>query len=159
MIDEERRRFVTGTGAVVVTAACGCSLVSCKMITGVGDTPAVRHPAYSVEANELVIFLDQISELSTVGGSVKVEDPKLPGPLIVARTGQREFVVASLKCTHYGRDLEYIAEEREFRCVSLGHSEFGLDGALKKGPAEKPLETYEIRAGSVDENKLTILLS
>jgi Rieske Fe-S protein len=55
--------------------------------------------------------------------------------------------------------VEYLPEEQKFRCVSLGHSEFARDGSLLKGPAEEPLKVYQVSAGGIEDNRLTILMS
>ena len=159
MIDEERRRFITGTGKVIVGTACGCSLLSCKIISGVGDAPELSPALYQIEAGELSISLDGIPELSPVGGSVKITAGELSDPLIIAHVSEGEYVVASVRCTHWGREVEYLPEEGRFRCVSLGHSEFSTDGSLLKGPAEKPLKVYEVSPGGAEKNRLTIAIS
>ena len=159
MVDEERRRFIAGAGKVIVGTACGCSLLSCKMITGVGDVPELSPGLYRIENDELSIALDGIPELSRVGGSVKITTGQLSDPLIIARPSEREYVVASVRCTHWGREVEYLPEAQKFRCVSLGHSEFSTDGSLLKGPAEDPLRVYEVSPGGIKENRLTIAIS
>lgn len=142
MIERTRRRFLTDAGVVVLGTACGCSLTGCKMISGVGDTPELAVEHYSVDGQDLTIALEAIPELSVVGGSVKITGEQLPDPLIIARVAEREYAVVSLRCTHYGRELEYLPDQQVFRCVSLGHSEFAQDGALLSGPAEEPLAAY-----------------
>jgi Rieske Fe-S protein len=159
MIDEGRRRFIAGTGKVIVGTACGCSLLSCKMITGVGDVPELPADLYRIEDDELSIALDGIPELSRVGGSVKITTGQLADPLIIARVSEEEYVAASVRCTHRGREVEYLPEEGKFRCVSLGHSEFSTDGSLLKGPAENPLRVYEASPGGIEQNRLTIAIS
>jgi cytochrome b6-f complex iron-sulfur subunit len=156
LVDEERRRFITGTGKVIVGTACGCSLLSCKMITGVGDVHELSPGLY---ADELSIALEGIPELSRVGGSVKITTSQLSDPLIIARVSEAEYVVASVRCTHWGRELEYLPEARKFRCVSLGHSEFSTDGSLLKGPAERPLKLYEVSPRGTGEKELRIAIS
>ncbi len=159
MVDIERRRFITGTGKVIVGTACGCSLLSCKMISGVGDAPELSPSLYQIEEDELSIALDDIPELSRVGGSVKITAGQLPDPLIIAHVSEEEYIVASVRCTHWGREVEYLPEEQKFRCVSLGHSEFSTNGSLLKGPAEKPLRVYEISPPGTEKNRLTIVIS
>ena len=90
MVDQERRRFIADTGKVIVGTACGCSLLSCKMITGVGDVPELSPSLYRIEDNELSIALDGIPELSRVGGSVKITAGQLSDPLIIARPSEDE---------------------------------------------------------------------
>jgi nitrite reductase/ring-hydroxylating ferredoxin subunit len=159
MVDQERRRFITGTGKVILGTACGCSLLSCKVITGVGDMPELSPGLYRIDDDELSIALDGIPELSRVGGSVKITTSQLSDPLIIAHVSEGEYIVASVRCTHWGREVEYLPEAQKFRCVSLGHSEFSTDGSLLKGPAERPLRVYEVSPGGTEENRLTIAIS
>jgi nitrite reductase/ring-hydroxylating ferredoxin subunit len=159
MVDEERRRFITGAGKVIVGTACGCSLLSCKMISGVGDAPELSAGLYRIEADELSLALDEIPELSRVGGSVKITSSELADPLIIARVGDAEYVAASVRCTHWGREVEFVPEAGKFRCVSLGHSEFSTDGSLLEGPAEKPLPVYEVTPGANGARELRIAIS
>ena len=159
MVDEERRSFITGTGKLIVGTACGCSLLSCKVITGIGDVPELPLDFYRIEGDELNIALEGIPELARVGGSVKVTSKQLSDPLIIAHVSEGKYVVASVRCTHWGRELEYLPEAQKFRCVSLGHSEFSTDGSLLKGPAERPLRIYEVSPGETDQKRLTITVS
>jgi Rieske Fe-S protein len=156
MMDRSRRRFLTEAGVVVLGTACACSLTGCKMITGIGDTPELSPEHYSLDGDELSITLGEIPELSRVGGSAKITDERLSDPLIIARVAESEYAVVSLRCTHYGRELEYLPDEQRFRCVSLGHSEFAGDGSLLKGPAEEPLKVYGTSSPQSEPNQLTI---
>jgi len=156
MTEIKRRGFLAGTAAVA--GACACGAGACKMITGVGDTPAIPAGAYMVQDNKVQVALDKTPELAKVGGSVKIEDENLPTPIIIARTGDREYAAVSMKCTHGDRDLEYVHSDKKFRCVSFGHSEFNEDGELLKGPAEKPVEGYRTSLGLLSRDKLTIHL-
>lgn len=148
--DEHRRRFLVGTGAVVVGSVCTCASQGCKLISGVGDTPELPEEAYKKEKGSLVVYLDRAKELSSVGGAVKIRKMSL----IIARTGTDAFLAASLKCTHGGRELEYKHGSAKLRCVSFGHSEFDLNGARKKGPAKKPIKVYK---HTVDSNRRLIV--
>lgn len=78
---------------------------------------------------------------ATVGGSAKVVDPALPEPQIIARV-DRGKAVASLRCPHRGVEIEYQPVPQRFRCASLGHSKFALDGAKLGGPAPRPIKAY-----------------
>lgn len=155
MAGMDRRKFVAGSAAAL---GCACGGSGCKMITGVGDTPEIAAGAYMIEGGKVRITLDQVAELSRVGGSIKITDPKLKEPLIVVRSGDSDYRAASLKCTHGGREIEYRPQDGKFRCVSFGHSEFGLDGSLIKGPAEKPIRAYPASTGILKRNILTVTL-
>ena len=154
----KRREFLVG-GALTVAGAgvCMCGLNGCSTITGVGDTPPVEKESYNIEApaSKMVVYLDKIPELSDVGGAVKIVDESLGDNIIIARTGENEYVTASLHCTHRGVELEYDHERKLFKCSSAGGSKFTLDGKNAGGPAESPLRIY---GNTVEGNTLIISL-
>lgn len=142
----KRREFIVG-GALTVAGAgvCMCGLNGCSTITGVGDTPPVDKDSYIIEKVpelKIVVSLDRIPELSEIGGAVKIVDDALGDNLIIARTRDKEYVTASLHCTHRGVELEYDHERKLFKCSSAGGSKFTLDGKNTGGPADRPLTIY-----------------
>lgn len=155
----KRREFMAGSAATAAVAgACACGLSGCATLTKVGNTPAIPAGSYMIERGKIKIVLDQAPELAKDGGSVKIIDPGLPEPLIVAHAPDGSFVAVSLKCTHRGVELEYQPKANNFRCASLGRSTYRPDGAAIKGPGKKPLKSYEARLAILDKNKLVIQL-
>jgi len=154
----QRREFMAGTAAAVAAGTCLCGLAGCASITGIGNTPEIPPGAYIIENGKIKIALDQAPSLAKVGGSVKITDPGLPEPLIIAHVTENEYVALSLKCTHRGVEIEYRPQEKILRCASLGHTRYALDGSKIKGPAKGPLKSYEARLGLLDKNKLLIKL-
>ncbi len=126
-----------GTGGAG-TCLCGLS-GGCATFTKKGRTPPIAATAYTVRDGVLTVMLDQVPELAAAGGAVKVIDGRLPTPLIIARTGASRYVAVSLLCPHRSAEVEYQHAEQRFRCASLGHSAFGLDGARQRGPAKHGL--------------------
>jgi Rieske Fe-S protein len=56
------------------------------------------------------------------------------------------------RCSHLlGRKVDPVPGESRLRCCSLGHSEYGYDGQVIKGPANEPLKKYavEIQNGDI----------
>ena len=153
MKDMNRREFVQ---TAALAGACACGLAGCATFTKIGDTPPIESGAYKVEpAGKVNVTLDKVSSLAAVGGAVKIIDPALSDPLIVARVEQDSYVVASLRCTHRGVELEYQPDQKRFCCASLGHSRFALDGHKIGGPAPRPIKAYP---SSVADGILTIEL-
>jgi hypothetical protein len=146
---------VTACGGIVL-----CKYTSgCATFTKVGSTPAIPAGAYNVDKKSLSILLDKTPELSTVGGSVKIIDARLPMPLIVARTGETTFAVVSLFCPHRNVEIEYRHQEKHFRCASLGHSQFALDGkVLKSMTTKESISHYNAALDPSDKNNLIIML-
>ncbi len=153
-----RREFLRA-GAVCVAAGgvCLCG-GGCKMITGVGATPAIDPGAYTLQAEtaRLEIALARAADLARAGGAIKIRDPQLPEPLLLASPQLGTYVAVSLGCTHGGRELEFDPGQHRFRCVSFGGSEFALDGALLSGPAERALNAYPT---TLDGNRLVVGLA
>jgi hypothetical protein len=103
--------------------------------------------------------LDKTPELSATGGSVKIIDARLPMPLLVARTGETTFAVVSLLCPHRNVEIEYQHQEKHFRCASLGHSQFGLDGkVIKSMTTKESISHYPAALDPSDKNQLLITL-
>ncbi len=154
MATVSRRQFIkTGGLTVAVTSTCLCGFSGCATITKVGDTPAINPKAYTKKENDLLIDLSKEPVLKKVGGAVKIKDKTVSPGIIIARTGEKTFAVASLFCTHRGVEVEYDPQKQQFECASLGSSTFSLEGENKGGFAKKPLKKYE---ASLQDNRLTI---
>jgi len=63
--------------------------------------------------------------------------------LIVARTDANPVVALSAVCTHAACDVAFAAGASDFQCPCHG-SIFGVDGAVKQGPATLPLKSYPV---------------
>jgi nitrite reductase/ring-hydroxylating ferredoxin subunit len=152
-----RRKFVTrSVGAGVLAGACVYGLSSCATFTKTGGTPPLPANAYAVKPTGMVtVVLKQATPLSATGGTAKIIDPALPDPLIIARVADEEYVVAELHCPHRGVELEYQPGKKRFRCASIGHSKFALDGHKLGGPASRGIKVYAV---SVADGILTIKL-
>jgi len=153
-----RRGVIAALGAAGAgTCVCGAG-GGCSTFSKVGDTPAIAAEAYTVEGKSLMVALDKTPSLAEVGGSVKIIDKRLPTPLIIGRTAEREYAVVSLRCPHRGVEVEYRHTESQFRCASLGHSRFGTDGKLKKGLTKQSLSSYSAALDAADSNRLVVTL-
>jgi hypothetical protein len=146
--------LATTAGAGVCLCGCGCATFS-----KVGTTPAITADAYTVEGKTLNVLLDKTPALTSVGGAVKMIDARLPMPLLVARTGDATYVVVSLLCPHRHVEVEYQHQDKLFRCASLGHSKFGLDGKLIKSMTTKEsISHYSAALDPADKNRLVVTL-
>jgi cytochrome b6-f complex iron-sulfur subunit len=129
-----RRRTVA---FLAVTTACVVLLAGC------GFAPATETVSggYSVTGDTVYVRLTLAPDLAQIGGSISIVDDRLPRPMIIARVGAEEYVVASNHCTHNSKPLGYDPEGGVFRCAS-GKSEFAVDGRVLRGPAEQDLMIY-----------------
>ena len=154
-----RKAFLVG-GATAVAAiaagACLCTKTGWATISGVGSTPSITPDAYTIGKNNSIrIYLDKVPEFARIGGSVKIVDAKINDSLIVVRKTEDVYVAASIKCTHRGVEVEYRADDKCFKCASLGGSRFKTNGETVSGFAKSPLQTYPI---SCENNILVIRL-
>jgi hypothetical protein len=146
--------LATTAGAGVCLCGCGCATFS-----KVGTTAGIAADAYTVEGKALNVLLDKAPALTSVGGSVKIIDARLPMPLLVARTGDSTYAVVSLLCPHRHVEVEYQHQDKLFRCASLGHSKFGLDGKLIKSMTTKEsISHYSATLDPLDKNCLVVPL-
>lgn len=151
-----RRTALSSFGAAGA-GTCLCGLGGgCATFTKVGATPVLAPEAYTIAARQLRIDLGRAPALACVGGAAKLLDPRLPTPIIVARTAEADYAAASLLCPHRGVEVEYQHEQQRFRCASLGHSTFGMDGTLKKGFARKGLAHYAARLDPAENRWLLV---
>lgn len=154
-----RKAFIVGgvTAAATAASACLCTKTGWATISGVGDTPNIAPDAYDIEENESIrIRLDRVSELAFDGGSVKILDSNIDDSLIVVRITEDVYVASSIKCTHRGVEVEYKADDKCFKCASIGGSTFKTSGEKVRGFAKSSLKTYPI---SAEGNTLVIRLS
>jgi hypothetical protein len=153
-----RRTVITTLGAAGI-GTCIYGLTGCATFTKVGTTPPIASGAYTVKEKSLRLFLDKIPELAAAGGSVKIIDAQLPMPLLVARTGENTYSVVSLLCPHRNVEIEYQHQEKYFRCASLGHSKFGLDGkVIKSMTTKESISHYPAALDPADKNCLVVPL-
>ena len=155
-----RKAFLVGgatAAAAAAAGACLCTKTGWATISGVGATPSIAPDAYGIgEDGTIRICLDKVPELAVVGGAVKILDSKINDSLIVVRETEDVYVAASIKCTHRGVEVEYRAEEKCFKCASLGGSRFKTNGEKVRGFAKGPLKTYPT---SCKDNILVVRLS
>ena len=137
-----RREFLKITGLL----AGGVAIGSTPFLAGCGfpTAPEIDANTYSLVGNTVTIMLERIPQLSQVGGSVAIRSDNDKIHLIIARTGEGNFVVALNECPHREKPLGYDHKAGAFICAS-GKSEFGLDGTVLAGPAENPLPIYQWR--------------
>lgn len=64
--------------------------------------------------------------------------------LVVRAAAANELSAVNPTCTHAGCVVQWQGSQEKFVCPCHG-SEFGSDGKVLKGPAEKPLKTYQAK--------------
>lgn len=144
----KRRTFIktTGLGAATV-CTCGLSMNSCSMFSGISHTPIAPEESIQLSEYEVILDLTLIPELDKSGGSVKFEitqDPDDPLKVLVINSGEDGLMAYENRCTHGGREIEYMSDDGILRCVSFGHSKYDLDGKVQGGPAPAPLRKFKV---------------
>jgi len=62
--------------------------------------------------------------------------------IIIVRSNVDTYRAFADRCTHNGKELYYLHEEKVLRCYS-GRSYFDLEGRVIKGPAEIALHPFQ----------------
>jgi cytochrome b6-f complex iron-sulfur subunit len=147
-VNQKRRDFLkAGGGALICTCAgvgVGVGASGCAMISGTSSMPAVLPDAARVSDTKLVIDLARVPALAVVGGSAKWVPAGSDKKVIIVRSGHNQFEAFINRCTHAGKELEYLHDEKKLQCVSFGSSEFDLEGRRLSGPAKGDLAKLAI---------------
>lgn len=118
------------SGAALMATYCLGSVTACS--SKKEDDP---QPTTSTKLDFTLNLNDAANaNLKTNGGFIYKD------AIIVARTTTGDYVAVSKECTHKGFALVFQAGD-QFHCDSHG-SDFGTDGAVKKGPATVALKKY-----------------
>jgi nitrite reductase/ring-hydroxylating ferredoxin subunit len=134
-----RRATLLVGGGCVCHLACGATPKSTSC-----TTPLLEPASLAAGGKQITINLAQAPSLDTPGCAARIQLPDRALDILVVRTGNNEYKALGGQCTHAGRPLSYVAARRLLQCNNFGHSLFDLEGAVVKGPAEKPLKSYTV---------------
>ena len=139
---------------VIKTFALGAAFSN---VMGNGWAAALVYDIKAAAHNQtglLEIRLSDFPELATVGGSVRIgttpvvrqsaDSIRATGifqPFIINRTGAAAFRVLSAECTHAGCSVQRLNANGYMECP-CHFSRFSIDGAVLRGPANQPLDSY-----------------
>ena len=140
---EALRQLAAGTLALAVLPACG----SDNSVAASDAGPSCTSVHGSDKDGWLSISLAEYPELATPGGSALVKDPDRLLDLVVVHVTDGCFAAVWHICTHGACVVGYQPGSKLVECPCHG-SQFGLDGAILRGPATRPLQAFEaIRDG------------
>lgn len=147
-----RRDFMTASSAAAA-GVCICSMGGCLPLGRQGNTPEIKPQAFKIEETDskidIIIEINEIPELMKEGKAYKIINAQLNDSLIIANTGGDQFVATSISCTHNSFEVEYQHDNKRFRCISINHAEFALDGkVIGHTSTTKALKTYPIHRQS-----------
>jgi Rieske Fe-S protein len=96
---------------------------------------------------KFALGLDKAEKLKATGGSalLKIQDREL----LFIRDTDTTIRVVDPVCTHKRCTVEYNSQKQRIICPCHG-SNFGVDGAVLNGPAEKPLQVFEASLDSAN---------
>ena len=139
-----RRAFLKLGGSTMACACAGTVGISGCALAGAARTPAAPEGSYRREGDKVIVTLSAAGELATVGGAVRVALDGGEVRLIVVHPEDQVYHAFADRCTHNGKELDYLHEEGEIGCRSR-KSRFDLGGSLIKGPALGGLAVYPVR--------------
>jgi Rieske Fe-S protein len=90
---------------------------------------------------KILITPSNYVELGEIGGAIELDISSLSERIILVRMGESSYAALSPTCTHLGCTVR--KEPSFFRCPCHG-STYTLEGAVVRGPAEKPLRRYNV---------------
>ena len=143
-----RREFIelTGTTVVCACAACAMGTTSCTAGRAASDVPSAPRGSYRRDGDRVIVSLSELDDLKEIGGAVKFTlDPEADSELkIILLHSHDAYLAFADRCTHSGRELTYLHEDKVLQCVS-GKAQFDLEGNVLRGPAEDPLLGYGLK--------------
>jgi cytochrome b6-f complex iron-sulfur subunit len=122
-----RREFIAlGVAAVSLGACAGARYVVPRVSPGILAIP--------------------LAELDR-DGQAFLQSADMQRPIYVRRLPSGELTAVLASCTHQGCQPEPVADRLACPCHG---SEFGFDGRVLQGPAERPLTRYEVTVQGAD---------
>jgi cytochrome b6-f complex iron-sulfur subunit len=132
-----RRDFVQRLPMVASGMLLGASAASLAACAGVAYIVPGTAPG------RLAIGRSELGE----DGQAFLQAPGMERPVYVRRLASGELVAVLASCTHQGCQPEPVGDR--LLCPCHG-SEFGFDGTVLEGPAERPLTRYPVSVEGED---------
>ena len=125
-----RRDFVRSLPVLPTGLLLGVSALSVSACAG---TPYL---APRGSGNQLVVSAANVPE-----AGVLLQRPSMQHPVFLRATGQGAYTALLVRCTHQGCQPDPVGDR--FVCPCHG-SEFDMEGAVLRGPAERPMLRYRV---------------
>lgn len=135
----KRRDFINWVGLGWLASSLPVAIAACSSQTTAPTASAVS----DWQSVGTTAELDKTGQLLAENSPI--------GPVLVVGTSKTANLIAvNPTCTHKGCTVAWQGKAKKFACP-CHNAEFGVDGKLQKGPAEKPLTTYaaKIQGNSV----------
>ncbi len=127
-----RRAFLTWVGVGGLASSLPVALAACSPDTEQPDAAAT---------NEFQ-SVGSVAELDKTNFLLSKKSPV--GSVLVVRTPEKKLIAVNPTCTHAGCTVAWIGSAKKFACP-CHQAEFAVDGKVLKGPAAKPLKTYQAK--------------
>ena len=131
-----RRDFVQSLPVVPAGLLFGASALA---LSACGGMPYL---APRGSGNRLVVSAARVPE-----AGILLQRPGMENPVFVHATEQGEYTALLVRCTHQGCQPDPVGDR--FICPCHG-SEFDLEGAVLRGPAERSLARYRVTQDGED---------
>ena len=133
-----RREFLMWVGVGGVASSLPVALAACSPKTEKSESPAnpTRPDGFQP--------VGTLAELKQNGKILKKQFGTGSALIISNPTDAKTALAVNPTCTHKGCTVEWMADEKSFVCP-CHNAKFSPDGKVLKGPASKPLPTYETK--------------
>ncbi|HSR31702.1 MAG TPA: Rieske (2Fe-2S) protein [Anaerolineae bacterium] len=148
----DRRGFIKLTGTTIFCMCGGAAGMGGCGGNPTSDTPGAPAGSYRVENDRVILSLSAIDSLTPIGGAVKFTFQNQGGSqlkVIVVHSGDQEFRAFADRCTHNGKELNYLHNDGVLACCGRS-SRFDLAGNVVNGPAEEALVSYGAQIEDVE---------
>jgi cytochrome b6-f complex iron-sulfur subunit len=129
-----RRRFLEQVHVISGGVLCGSALLS-----GCAAGARTRYVGMTRMGDRIAVSRAEMIE----GSGALVEVPGIKLPLYLHSHGGDRFSAVSTRCMHRGCEVEPAADRLACPCHG---SQYTLEGAVLKGPTERPLAKYRVSA-------------
>lgn len=141
-----RREFLGWVGVGTVASSLPVAIATCfpdSYNSANAETPETN-PSFTIAQASSFQSVGTVADLDKDGQILNKKSPV--GPVLVIRNPKdsKSLIAVNPTCTHNECTVKWKANEKLFDCP-CHDSEFAPDGKVLKGPAKKPLATYQAK--------------
>jgi len=139
-----RREFLGWVSVGAVASSLPVAIAACfpdSKSSANAETPATNTPVTIAQASGF----KSVGTVAALDKDGQILNKKSPvGPVLVIRNPDdpNSLIAVNPTCTHNGCTVKWEKSEKLFDCP-CHKADFALDGKVLKGPAKKPLATYQ----------------
>ncbi|UCD98139.1 MAG: Rieske (2Fe-2S) protein [Chloroflexota bacterium] len=144
----DRREFIHLSGCSIAAILLGSTVASGCTGSGTSSTPFAPSDSYHREGSKVIVHISRIDNFKNPGEAVQLSLPDSNGDghkIILVHLREDSYLAFENRCTHRGKELNYLHNEESFACSGL-RSRFDLSGNVLHPPAESPLQSYKVTA-------------